>query len=163
LLLSEFGATSDVAELQAVVTYADAHAVPWLEWAYCACGDPTGSGRVESVVYNPKRPPRGSNVNRSTLAALDVPYALRTAGTPVSSSFDLASSTFRYTYATASVLTGRREAGETIIYVSPLHYPHGYRAKVVGGRVVSRSSRRLVVRPRHGAATVTVTLRRAAG
>jgi endoglycosylceramidase len=160
LLLSEFGATSDVTELRAVVSYADAHSVPWLNWAYCACGDPTGSGRAEAVVYNPKHPPRGSNVNRPSLVAMDVPYALRTAGTPVSSSFDQSTATFRFTYSTESVVTGQRMSGTTVIYPSPLHYPHGYRVKLVGGRVMSRSSHRLVIRARRGASKVTVTVRR---
>ena len=34
-----------------------------------------------------------------------------------------------------------------MIFVSPLHYPHGYRVSVDGGRVVRRDARHLYVRP----------------
>jgi len=159
LLLTEFGATNDTSELRSVETYADANDVPWLEWAYCACGDPTGSGNNEALVFNPKRPPRKANVDRTTLPWLDEPYPLRTAGTPRGYSFDQSTSTFRFRYATRSPVTRRRAHGTTVIYTSPLHYPHGYQVRVRGGRVVHEHAGRLVVRARAGARKVAVTLR----
>jgi endoglycosylceramidase len=158
LLLSEFGATSDAAELRSVVNYADAHAIPWLEWAYCACGDPTGSGRPESVVYNPKRPPRGNNVNHGSLAWLDEPYPLRTAGTPLGYSFDRSTRTFDFRYSTTSAVTGQRLRAPTVVYISRLQYPRGYRVQVRGGRVRSHDARRLVVRASRNAGMVKVTI-----
>jgi endoglycosylceramidase len=158
LLLSEFGATSDGAELRSVVSYADAHSIPWLEWAYCACGDPTGSGRVESLVYDPTDPPRGGNVNHASLSWLDVPYPLRTAGTPLGYSFDRGSRTFRFRYSTRSVVDGHRLHAPTVIYLSRLHYPHGYRARVSGGTVVAHHSRRLAVRAGRRASVVSVVV-----
>ena len=59
LMLTEFGATTDEAELREILSLADAHGIPWLEWAYCACGDPTGSGDAEALVYDPAKPPVG--------------------------------------------------------------------------------------------------------
>jgi endoglycosylceramidase len=159
-LLTEFGATTDTDELKAVEGYADGESVPWLEWAYCACDDPTGSGRVESLVYNPRRPPRHANVNHTTLPWLDEPYPQRIAGTPLGYSFDQATDTFRFRYSTQRPLSHRRTRGRTIIYTSPLHYRHGYRVTTKGGRVVRKGARHLAVRPNAHAKTVTVTLHR---
>jgi hypothetical protein len=35
--------------------------VPWLEWAYCGCSDPTttGPGTKQAIVVDPREPPRG--------------------------------------------------------------------------------------------------------
>jgi endoglycosylceramidase len=133
--------------------------VPWLEWAYCDCGDPTGAGRAESLVYNPLRPPHGANVNHTTLKWLDEPYPLRIAGQPLGYSFDQSTATFRLRYATRSPVTNHPSRARTVIYPSPLHYPHGYRVTVKGGHVESHHARRLVIRATHRAHKVTVTLR----
>jgi endoglycosylceramidase len=158
-LLTEFGATSDTAELKTVETAADGASVPWLEWAYCACGDPTGSGRAEALVYDPTHPPHGKNVNHTTLRWLDEPYPRRIAGTPLGYGFDQATATFRLRYTTRAAATARRAHGRTVIYPSPLHYRHGYRATVHGGKVVSQHARRLVIRAHHKARRVSVTIR----
>jgi endoglycosylceramidase len=159
LLLTEFGATTDTSELQSVESFADANNVPWLEWAYCACGDPTGSGDAEALVYNPNRAPQKSNVDHTTLSWLDEPYPLTTAGTPLGYGFDHATAVFRYRYSTTSPVTGHARRGDTVIYTSPLHYPHGYRVVVHGARVLERHGGRLVIRSRRSAHMVTVTLR----
>jgi endoglycosylceramidase len=161
LLLSEFGATTDTAELRSVESYADANNIPWLEWAYCACDDPTGAGTAEAVVYDPTKPPRKSNVNHVTLKWLDEPYPLRVSGTPRGYSFDQATSTFRFRYSTQPpVADHHRTYGRTVIFASPLHYPHGYRAKVKGARILKHGRRHLVVRAKPGKHRVTVRLRR---
>ena len=147
-----------ILELKSVESYADSHDVPWLEWAYCACGDPTGSGRTEALVYNPRHAPRARNVNHTTLPWLDEPYPLRTAGTPQGYSFDHATSIFRFRYSTRSPVTGRRSHAKTVIYTSPLHYPRGYRVRLSGARTVHSGPHRLVIRARRSARTVTVTL-----
>ena len=43
-MMTEFGATNDAADLERMVALADQNMVPWLEWAYCGCDDPTTSG-----------------------------------------------------------------------------------------------------------------------
>lgn len=159
-LLTEFGATSDTDELKAVEGYADGQSVPWLEWAYCACDDPTGSGRVESLVYNPKHPPHHANVNHATLPWLDEPYPQHIAGTPLGYSFDQSTATFRFRYSTRVPLSHRRSHATTVVYTSPLHYPHGYRLHVTGARVVSRDRRHLVLRAKPGHKIVKVSLTR---
>lgn len=160
ILLSEFGATTDTSELSEVESYADAHSIPWLEWAYCACADPTGSGSAEALVYNPQQPPRGANVDGVTLSWLDEPYPLATAGTPLGYSFNHSTSVFSYRYSTKSAVTGGSPgSGLTVIYTSPLHYPHGYRVDVSGAQVVGSGSTRLLLETLPGSSTVSVTLR----
>ena len=44
LLLTEFGSSNHEGDLSGVVAKADANMVPWLEWAFCYCGDPLTTG-----------------------------------------------------------------------------------------------------------------------
>lgn len=159
LLLSEFGATSDTTELEHVSSQADSLSVPWLEWAYCACGDPTGSGQAESLVYNPAQPPVGANVNATTLAALDEPYPEAVAGTPDGYHFDPTTDVFTFTYGTHSA-TGGKVTGPTEVYLPGLQYPHGYTADVQGAKVVSAPGASLLqLQNDPGASSVSVTVR----
>lgn len=158
LLLTEFGATTNTGELSSVEKYADGNAIPWLEWAYCACDDPTGAGDAEALVYDPTKAPTGANVNRTTLPFLDEPYPLRTAGTPASYSFDHKTGRFRYTYRTTSPVTHHHARGKTVIFTSPLHYRHGYRARLKGAKVLAHKRARLVIRAT-AAKHVTVIVR----
>jgi endoglycosylceramidase len=161
LLLTEFGASTDLEDIREVLGLADTHDISWLEWAYCDCGDPTGDGQKEAMVYDTHKAPRGANVDRATLQLLDEPYPQLVSGTPQSSSYDPTSDVFSLTYATTSPDGRRFAAGaRTRIYTSPLHYPHGYRVSVSGARVVGDpSSPYLVLAERPGADSVSVQLR----
>ena len=99
-LVSEFGATSDRQELDTIVALAAQHRMGWLNWAYCACGDPTGAGSIESLVYDATKAPRGANVNLGNLRSLDVPYPMAVAGTPVRYQFAPATHAFTLTFDT---------------------------------------------------------------
>jgi endoglycosylceramidase len=140
LMLTEFGATDDEADLGRVVGLADASELPWIEWSYCGCRDPTGSipPRTEALVYNPSRPGTGGNVDLAKLRVLAEPYPRVVSGTPLSYSFDHATRTFRLVYSTTAPDGHRFGAGScTAVVVPPVQYPTGYRATVTGGRVVS--------------------------
>ena len=157
-LVSEFGATSDTAELNSITRMADANRMGWLNWAYCECGDPTGAGSAESLVYDVHKAPVGANVNMGNLRALDVPYPMVVAGTPQSWGFDPTTLAFHLTYSTTSP-TGRSLARAlTIVHVASLQYPHGYRVGVTGARVVSETGDTLVLQSARGASTVTLTI-----
>jgi endoglycosylceramidase len=163
LLLTEFGASTDLDDIREILGLADTHDISWLEWAYCDCGDPTGDGQKEAMVFDTHKAPRGSNVDHATLQLLDEPYAQLVSGTPQSSSYDATSDVFRFSYSTTSP-DGRRFAPGSLtrIYASPLHYPGGYRATVAGGRVVgSATGARLIVAASPGASAVSVTIRSA--
>jgi endoglycosylceramidase len=162
-LLTEFGAVSDTSVLQRVEHEADAQRMPWIEWAYCGCADPTGSipPSKEAVVLDPSKPPTGSNVVASTLAPLVRPYPKAVAGTPTKFAFDTGSSRFSLTYSTRKPSgRGAFKAGScTQVFVPALHYPHGYRARVRGARVISsRGGGILELASRRGAKRVSLTV-----
>jgi endoglycosylceramidase len=164
LMLTEFGATNDEAANTRVASEADDALMPWIEWAYCACGDPTTSANPpseEAVVVDPKRAPRGSNVVAPTLRALERPYPQVVAGTPRQFGFDPGSGVFKLRYSTVRPSRhGRFRAGScTQVFVPALQYPHGYRARVRGARVVSRRGAGLLeLRSRARARTVRLTV-----
>jgi endoglycosylceramidase len=161
LLLTEFGASTDLDDIGEVLGLADSHDISWLEWAYCDCGDPTGDGQKEAMVYDTHKAPRGTNVDHATLRLLDEPYAQLVSGTPQSSSYDATSDAFSFSYSTTSPGGHRFAAGaRTRIYVSPLHYPYGYQLSVSGARVVrGPSAAYLILAARAGAGRVSVQLR----
>ena len=165
LLETEFGATNNAAFLEDMVARADRFMVPWLEWAYCGCGDPTttGPGTKQAIVVDPSKPPTGSNLVASTLSALVEPYPQVVAGTPRSWSFDRATGTFRLSFSTARASGhGRFPAGTvTEISTPPLVYGRGYAARVTGGAIVSaRGASLLRVASCAGAGSVSVTVSR---
>ena len=163
LLLSEFGAVSDTAALTRVEDEADASLMPWVEWAYCGCDDPTGAipTSKEAVVLDPKQAPRGANVKGSTLRALERPYPQAVAGTPEAFRFNGARKVFTLRYSTrrAGGHRGFRPGSCTEVFVPSLVYAHGYRARVRGARVISaRGSGLLELASRRGAKKVTLTV-----
>jgi endoglycosylceramidase len=140
LLLSEFGATSDLADLARVARDADSHQISWIEWSYCGCADPTGTipPSIEGLVSDPAKPATTSNVDTAKLDVLAEPYARIVSGTPSSYSFDPATRSFTFAYSTTSP-DGRPFAGGscTAVVVPPVQYPHGYVVSVTGARVTS--------------------------
>lgn len=164
LLLTEFGATSDEAANTRLAGEADDAMMPWVEWAYCGCGDPTTSANPPSqqaVVVDPKQAPRGSNVVAPTLRALERPFPWAVAGTPRQFGFDPDTSVFKLRYSTARPNGhGRFKAGScTQVFVPALQYPHGYRARVRGAHVISRKGAGVLeLASRTGAKTVQVTV-----
>ena len=165
LLETEFGATGNAAFLQDMVARADRFMVPWFEWAYCGCNDPTttGPGTKQAIVVDPNRPPAGSNLVRPTLAALVEPYPQVIAGTPRAWSFDRATGVFRLSFSTARTSGhGRfRPGAVTEISTPSLVYGGRYVARVSGGAIVSaRGASLLRVASCPGAGAVSVTVSR---
>jgi endoglycosylceramidase len=161
-LLTEFGATNDASVLTRVEDEADAQQMPWIEWAYCGCGDPTTSAQpptAQALVIDPSKPPTGSNVQAPTLAALARPFPRAIAGTP--KNFGFSHGRFTLTYSTRRP-TGRgsfKPGTCTAVFVPAVQYPHGYRARVRGARVISKRGNGLLeVASRRGAKTVSVTV-----
>jgi endoglycosylceramidase len=123
-----------------MVQRADANMVPWLEWAYCGCQDPTtqGPGNEQAIVINPAKPPTGSNLVEPTLHALVEPYPQVIAGTPMSWGFDPATRTFSFKFTTARAGGGHFAAGAPTDIATPaLVYRGHYAARVSGGAILS--------------------------
>jgi endoglycosylceramidase len=141
-MMTEFGATNSASDLRSMVALADQNRTPWLEWAYCGCGDPTtaGPGNTQAIVIDPAKPPEGSNLEPGTLDALVEPYPQVVAGTPSAWAFDPASATFHLSYrrGRAGGHGSFRRGAETDI-ATPTHvYGGHYTVRVDGGTVVSR-------------------------
>lgn len=164
LLLTEFGATENYQDLRNVVSLADANQLPWIEWSYCGCGDPTGTipTSIEALVYKPNLPDTGTNVNRAKLKVLAEPYARVVAGTPLSYSFASTTGVFQLTYSTRAPSGMQFGPGAcTAIEVPSIQYPTGYRVEVTGGRVFSATGAGVLeVRSTVSSGAVSVTISR---
>jgi endoglycosylceramidase len=160
--LTEFGATSDQAEILAPMQGADQHLIGWTEWAYSGQGDITTSASPpgsESLVYNPADPLTGANINTANLDTLAEPYPQLVSGTPTSYSFDNGTFQFSYSTAEADGLGSFPAGSETTISVPSVEFPDGYHVSVTGGEVVSApNAAELVIASNSGASTVTVTV-----
>ena len=167
-LLSEFGATTDLAVVERQVDRADRAMISWQWWHYCACEDPTtaGPGDTQAIVSDPAMPPEGANVFEGKLRTLVRAYPQATSGTPVAYGYDRATRTFTMRYSVRRPDgTGDFPAGSpTEIFVPRLHFPDGYAVEVTGARVASAAgSSLLVVRSDAGAREIAVTVRPGTG
>jgi endoglycosylceramidase len=160
--MTEFGATSDQAQILAPMQGADQNLIGWTEWAYSGQGDITTSASPpssESLVYNPADPLIGANINTANLDTLAEPYPQAVSGTPESYSFD--NGTFQFSYSTdeADGLGNFPAGSQTTISVPTVEFPDGYQVSVTGGEVVSPpNAAELVIASNSGASTVTVTV-----
>jgi endoglycosylceramidase len=160
LLMDEWGATSSVSDLQAMVSLADQHMVPWAEWAYCLCHDPTTAGQDQGIVQEASKPPNGENLHATTLEALVEPYPQVISGTPLSWSFNRETRTFGLRYSTRSADGTHSFRAESITQIAApkLSYPSGYAVQVTGGKTVSKPGAALLnVASCPGASEVSVT------
>ncbi len=158
-LLTEFGATTDLANLAEMVGLADKYRTGWLEWAYTGNDKTSASPDGQALVLDPSRPPTGANVLTAKLKVLAEPYPQVVAGTPTSWSFR--GDVFRLAYSTARAgRLGRFPAGAlTEIAVPAVQFPAGYRVTVSGGQVVSEPGATTVeVAASAGAVAVQVTI-----
>ncbi len=161
LLLTEFGSTTAAGDLTGMVKRADAEMVPWLEWAYCPCHDPTGAP-PDPLVQDPSKPPSGSNLGSLGLRTLVEPYPQVIAGTPRSWGFDATTRTLRLRYTTARVSGHSRFGAGSITEIATpgLVYAGHYGVRVVGAAILSvrgASVLRVAACPRAGTISVTVT------
>jgi len=136
-LMSEWGATDDLRAIEIDAAVADEHLMGWTHWAYKLWRDPTTADGDQGLFRDDADP---STVKRAKVRLLVRTYAQATAGTPLSMRFDPEDGAFRFRYRPDPTSTA-----PTRIFVSPLHYPDGYRLSVDEGRVVARSDRRVLV------------------
>ena len=163
LLLSEFGSTDNLTTLARVEDEADAQLVPWTEWAYCGCADPTGSipPATEGLVLDPRSAPTGANVKSAKLAVLARPHPAAVAGTPLRLRFDASTRklTFSWSSSRAAGHGSYRAGSCTSLFLPAAVYPKGYRVSVRGARVASAPSAGLLeLDSLAGATRFTVTV-----
>jgi hypothetical protein len=139
--MSEFGATNDAGNLQAMVDRSDRNMVSWQYWAYCGCNDPStsGPGAAQAIVLDPAKPPSGANIEAPKLKILSRPYPQLVAGTPKRFAFDPATTTFRLDYTTARANGGAAfpAGAETEIALPARQYPSGYAVAANGAAILS--------------------------
>ena len=142
-LLTEFGATDDLAVVGRIAALADSAGQSWHYWQYKTYFDPTTSARTnpgasadaESIVDE------AGNVKAAKLRVLARAFPERIAGRGPRWSFDPATGAFDLLY------RARRRGRTAISLPVAVHYPRGYRVRVQGGRRTSRrNAKRLVVR-----------------
>jgi endoglycosylceramidase len=166
LLLTEFGATDDLRQIDAVVDRAAAHGTGWQYWAYCGCADPTTTDQAaQGLVGDPFVPPTGANVDADKLFALAVPHPKAVAGVPVSSQLDRATGAYELTYRTARADGAGEFAPGSVstVTIPRVRYPAGYAVEVHGASVDSPPDAgvlELRSLPGAGEVTVRVTPRR---
>jgi endoglycosylceramidase len=158
--MTEFGATSNQAQLTGPMQGANDHLLGWTEWAFSGQGDITTTASPpssESLVYNPELPPTGTNVNTANLDTLAEPYPQVISGTPTSYSFDNGTFDFSYSTQEADGLGSFPGGSQTTISVPAVEFPNGYEVSVTGGQVVSApDAPELVIASDNGASTVSV-------
>ncbi|KAA1425721.1 cellulase family glycosylhydrolase [Nocardioides antri] len=150
-MMSEWGATDNVRAIEIDAAVADEHLMGWLHWAYKRWDDPTTADDAQGMFADDADL---STVKRAKLRRLVRTYAQAVAGVPRRMSFDVDTGAFRLRYRPDT-----RIAAPTKIFVSPLHYPGGYRVRVTGGTAVRVPGRMVHVRPA-GAGPVKVTVTR---
>jgi endoglycosylceramidase len=135
-LVTEFGATNDLADLAEVTAQADRTRMGWIEWAYTGGDKTSSSPDGQALVLDPSQPPTGANVLVDKLRTLAAPYPKVVAGTPTSWAWR--SGTFTLTYTTARPAGGTFAPGSvTAISTPAVEFPNGYAVTVTGGHVVS--------------------------
>jgi endoglycosylceramidase len=160
LLMDEWGATSSATDLDKMVALADQHMVPWTEWAYCLCGDPTTSGKDQGIVQEASEPPSGENLNSGTLEALVEPYPQVVSGTPLAWGFNRESRIFtlKYSPLSAGGNSAFHAGSVTEIAAPKLSYPGGYGVQVSGGKALSKPGTKVLrVASCPGATEISVT------
>jgi endoglycosylceramidase len=125
-LLTEFGATTDAADLARITADANANLVGWIYWQWINYDDPTGSH--SSALW----PPRAATA--SQLQVLSEAYPSAVAGTPTAMTFDPDTGAFTFRYQANPTIT----APTVIVVPVSTHYPRGYCLHVSGARVTSR-------------------------
>ncbi len=138
LLVTEFGATTNVPKIESSISTLDTDRVPWIFWVY--------GGHATAT-------------QRDAMQAVAEPYPLAVAGSPTHYGFDPSSGTFTLVYSNTPVRGDHLDSNaQTIIEVPLSTFPHGYTVTVNGAVVTSRHcSSRLTLRTVSPSVSVTVT------
>ena len=149
-MMSEWGATDNLRAVEIDAAVADEHLMGWLHWAYKRWDDPTTADDAQGMFADDADL---TTVKTDKLRQLVRTYAQAVAGIPTAMSFDATTGDFRLRYRPDTGISAPTE-----VFVSPLHYPDGYRVSVTGGTAVRQPGRMVHVTPTSdGPVTVTVT------
>jgi hypothetical protein len=136
-MMSEWGATDNLAAIKIDAASADRHLMGWTHWAYKYWNDPTTADGDQGLFTDDTDL---SSVKLAKVRVLVRTYAQAVAGTPLVMRFRPGSGRFWFRFK-----PNRSVTAPTRIFVSPLHYPHGYRVTVEHGSY-RRAGRYVLVR-----------------
>lgn len=135
-LITEFGASDDLADITQVTEQADGLLTGWQYWAYKEWADPTTESQTSGGQGMFTKDDDLGTVKIDKLKLLERTYPQATAGTPLALSFDPVTAVFHFSYTPNTTAKGNTE-----IYVPvALHYPNGYSVTVSGAKVVSQQN-----------------------
>jgi endoglycosylceramidase len=158
LILTEFGSNRFPADLTGIVSLADRDMVPWIEWSYCPCHDPTGA-TPDPLVVDPAKPPVGSNRGLFAMSILVEPFPQAIAGTPLAWSYDSRTRTFQLRYSTIRADGRGRFSAAAVTEIATPRFIYGrrYAVQVQGGAIVSQTGAAvLAIRACGGARRISV-------
>jgi endoglycosylceramidase len=135
LLMTEFGATDDLAEIDRVARLADERMVPWMAWALWN-HDPFAARPHEGLLRDLDRGVGPANVKQGKLEVLARPHPRAVAGTPLAWSWDRVARVFEARWSPAGVRGPVTPGALTEVELPPVAFPRGWRATVRGGAVV---------------------------
>ncbi len=155
-LLTEFGATDDVALLNRIADRADENMMGWQYWAWWN-RDPCCERPEEGIIDDPANPPTAAHLDQPKLDALVRPYPRAVAGTPTGWSWDRDARRFTFAFTTAGVDGPLAPGATTEVWVAARHFPGGYDVVDLRGGVVTSAddAERLEVATLPGAASVS--------
>ena len=135
--LGEFGDSENDTDDANMVQLATEDFLDWTYWEYYKTKASTSPG----LLIDDDKAGSTTNARAALLNALVVPYPEEIAGTPGTYTLDRADWVMHLQYSTASVDPKMVCTGAaTEVFIPRPDYPHGYRVRVTGGRVVSPTS-----------------------
>lgn len=156
LLLTEFGATDDLALLRRITELADQNMVGWQYWAWWN-RDPCCTRPEEGIIDDPVNPPTTAHLDQPKLDVLARPFPRAIAGTPTRWWWDRAARRFELAYATTPIDGALAPGATTEVWVPARHFPSGYEVVDLHGGVVTSppDAERLEVATSPGATSVS--------
>lgn len=135
LLMTEFGCTDDLANIERVCAIADRNMVSWQYWAYYN-EDPSSERPEENLVVDLSQPREAPNLRVDKAQTLARPYPRAVAGTPLSWRFDPRDDSFELTFDTAPPRGGTVASDQRTEVFLPGHlYDGDCRIDARNGRV----------------------------
>lgn len=159
-MVSEFGGNDSGPEYAHEVALMGSRFTSWMYWMYYNAALEPANSPFQGLLANDSAPGSVANARADKLQALVIPYAQAIAGTPVRYNYNALTKTMTLTYRTAAVPGVRLSPGaQTQIFVPSLVYPTGYKVRVTGAAVTSRSASPWVhLLAKKGAKSVTVAI-----
>ena len=156
MLLTEFGASDELADISRVAALADQNMTGWTYWHYGSWSDPTGNPSAEGMFNGDLSRP--GTLKQAKADVLIRAYPQAVAGIPTGYSYDIGSHVFTLSYRADPAHT----TGPTVIFV-PVTRPAfaaGYTVSVAGpGAVTSAPDAAELTIAGTGPGTVTVTVK----